>query len=60
MCTRQDVGSKAEIKIDGKPMEKNKEYKLSVGQVLEVGDSASYKVRKMLISANASRGYWKE
>lgn len=40
----QDVGSKAEISLDGKALEKNKEYKISVGQELKIGDDALYQV----------------
>ena len=44
----QDVGSKAEISLDGKALEKNKEYKISVGQELKIGDDAVYQVRHPL------------
>lgn len=33
-----------EVTLDGKSLEKNKEYKLSVGQTLKIGDDAVYQV----------------
>ena len=36
---QQDTGSEAEITVDGKPLEKNKEHLLSVGAMLTFGDT---------------------
>ena len=32
------------ISLDGKSLEKNKEYKLSIGQEFKIGDDAVYQV----------------
>lgn len=51
----QDVGSQVIVSINGQPLEKFKEYKLAVGQVLKIGDDAVYQVSAQL---NASSLSW--
>ena len=43
----QDLGSNVEISLDGKKLEKNKEYQISVGQELKIGNDATYQVRHL-------------
>jgi len=40
----QDIGSKLDISLDGKKLEQNKEYQISIGQELKIGDEATYQV----------------
>ena len=39
----QDAGSEVEVKVDGKPLQKNQEFKLGVGMTISYGGS-EYKV----------------
>ena len=39
----QDAGSEVEVKVDGKPLQKNQEFKLGVGMTISYG-SNEYKV----------------
>ena len=44
MLLTQDTGSNVDISLDGKKLEKNKEYQISVGQELKIGNDATYQV----------------
>lgn len=52
--TTQDVGSQVPLLLDGKELEKNKEYKLSVGQTLKIGDDAVYQVGHSVLLSQAT------
>lgn len=42
----QDAGSEVEVKVDGKSLQKNQEFKLGVGMTLSYG-SNEYKVMSL-------------
>lgn len=46
----KDLGSDVELQLDGSKLEKNKEYKLSVGQTLKIGSDAVFQARAKIPS----------
>ena len=49
----QDAGSEVEVKVDGKPLQKNQEFKLGVGMTISYGGS-EYKVSSICAAQTLS------